>query len=148
MLGYERLLQHRLWRAIVGVILFGLIIGAGLSEASESTAITVQIAPICRYRIENSRIRRSDNSGKLIQETEIAVLSNSERPWVLVLSSGRNAAGLEWSSDGLNWDEVGENTVILSGTRSFWKRHFVYFRQTEAGVPHTGFMNYQILFEG
>lgn len=117
--------------------------------AESSHRVAIQIAEICRYRVEENVIQVS-NKNEEIYQLAVAVLSNSKRQWnFLVLPDGETTM-VEWSADGRRWNQLAEATTVLTGSRSNWGSYHFYFRTKNKEYPGSETpinVKYQILYE-
>lgn len=128
-------------------MLMALLGSNAVFSAGTSHDVSIRIAEIGRYHVENKSLIFNGNS--LIQAVDVVILSNSDRKWRFVAIPFENCAGLEWSTDNQVWNSfesgTGE-TMILTGARSDWRNYRFYIKVNNRISSKAISLGYQLLF--
>lgn len=124
-----------------------MVVSGEITGADNAHPVTVQIADVLRYRIDDTKVVRID-SKYVIEAVNVAVLSNSEHLWQLAVLLENNFSGIDWSFDNQTWYRFSaEPTIVLTGTRSFWNNYCLYYRYQAHQRPTGLSFQYQIQFQ-
>lgn len=87
------------------------------------------------------------DSKDTVETVNVSILSNSDRPWQLMVSCKNNPLRIEWSANGIIWQELSSQPVIvLTGYRSFWNNYRLFYRYQDVASVRYARFQYQVLF--
>lgn len=138
------LFARRILRVFCLIMLVGLTgLSAQALAVTASHEVRVTVPEVCRYRIETEDLQVVE-TGEVIQQVTVSVLSNSPRRWKLQAQPQQLIGLVEWSKDGVNWRKLGSNVnTLLQGEKTFWNKYQIYYRY-QANLKVALNINYQV----